>query len=94
MIKVDDCFGLSRINNDKEWTNRSVALKCSKFNNIYTYVEFPRGGYLVVKKSSEPELDNKIIVYGHQNNYLGYWYDCGFKDKVHSDYSNQQKINK
>jgi hypothetical protein len=39
-----------------------------------------------VKKSSDPELDNKIIVYGHQNNNLGYWYNCGSKDKLHFDF--------
>ena len=88
--KVDDCFG--RINNDKELTNRVVSVACSKFNKVYTNVEFPRGGYIVVEKSSDPELDNKIIVYGHKNNNLGYWYDCGSKDKLHFDFEDLTKI--
>ena len=75
------------MNNDKEWTNRIVAISCSKYNNIFTHVEFPRGGYLVVKKPLHPELDNKIVVYGHKNNYMGYWYDCGQKEKIHLDLS-------
>lgn len=63
-----------------------VLLACSKYNKIYTHVELPRGGYLVVKKPLFPQFDNKIIVYGHDNNYMGYGYDCGYKEKISFDF--------
>jgi hypothetical protein len=42
---------------------------------VNTRVNFPAGGYLVVKKS-ESGLDNFVDVHGHLND-LKYWYRCG-----------------
>lgn len=49
-------------------------------------MSFPRGGYLVIKKSIRPNVDNWIEVHGHLNDDLGYWYRCGeWSKKKHND---------
>ena len=66
---------------DKEWTIRVVPVACSKYNKVFTNVETPRGGYLVVKKSLNPLLDNWIEIYGVDKARLDYWYICGEQNK-------------
>ena len=66
---------------EKEWTNRIVLVACSKYNKIFTNVETPRGGYLVVKQSVHPFLDNWVEVYGFDKTRLDFWYSCGAKNK-------------
>ena len=66
---------------EKEWTNRVVAVACSKYNKVFTNVETPRGGYLVVNQSEHPFLDNWVEVYGFDKRKLNFWFSCGAKNK-------------
>ena len=71
-------------NGEQEWTNRVVPVACSKYNTVFTNVETPRGGYLVVKDSLSPFLDNWIEVFGFNNTKLDFWYICGSKNAKYS----------
>ena len=66
---------------EKEWTNRVVTVACSKYNKVFTNVEMPRDGFLIIKKSLDSSSDNWIEVYGFDKTRLDFWYSCGTKNK-------------
>jgi hypothetical protein len=60
---------------DAKWDYVTVPVACSKKSKVYTMVEFPAGGYMIVKQSPTGE-DNYIDVYGHLGD-KKWWYRCG-----------------
>ena len=58
-----------------------MPVACSKYNKIFTNVETPRGGFLVIKESFNPLLDNWVKIYGFDTMQSDYWFICGEKNK-------------
>ena len=71
---------------EQEWTNRVVPVACSKYNKVFTNVETPRDGILIIKESLDSTLDNWVEVYGFNNTKLDFWYICGSKNAKYSFY--------
>ena len=66
---------------EKEWTNRVVPVACSKYNKVFTNVETPRDGFLIVKEPLNSDSDNWVEVYGFNKTKLNFWFSCGAKNK-------------
>ncbi len=58
-------------------------MACHRINKVYTKVEFPLDGSLVIHDSKN---GGWIEVFDHLNNTLYYWYRCGKKMEWHYHY--------